>query len=275
GCGGYASIPVAMAAAALRIPLVIQEQNAVPGRANRLAARWAAAVAISFPGSGRFFPGVPTVRLTGNPVRPELAHLDRAALRPAALERFGLEEGRQTLLIFGGSQGARRINEAAFGAYEAWRADAGLQVLHLVGRRELAAAEQRLAGLRKEGDRLLWRPVGFSDRMDLAYAAADLAVCRAGASAIFELAAARLPAIVVPYPYAGDHQRHNTEALVELEAIVLVYDHECTPEVLQSAVARLLADPKRRVAMSEALGRFAKPDAAEAMARLVREVAAR
>lgn len=275
GCGGYASIPVAMAAAAARIPLVIQEQNAVPGRANRLAARWAAAVAISFPGSERYFPGAPTVRLTGNPVRPELAHLDRGALRPEALRLFDLEEGRQTLLIFGGSQGARRINEAAFGAYDAWRSDAGLQVLHLVGRRELDAAERELAAVQRPGDRLLWRPIGFTDRMELAYGVADLAVCRAGASAIFELAAAGLPAIVVPYPYAGNHQRYNTEALVELEAIVRLLDHECTPETLVSTVGSLLGDPERRAAMSRALCSFAKPDAAEAMADLVREAAAR
>lgn len=275
GTGGYASIPIALAAAAARIPLVVQEQNAVPGRANRLARRWAAAAALSFPGSERFFASVPIVRLTGNPVRPELAHLDRDSLRPEARRLFGLEEDRQTLLVFGGSQGARRLNEAAFGSYGAWRGESGLQVLHLVGRSQLVAAEQRLAALRREGDQLLWRPVGFTDRMDLAYAIADLAVSRAGASALFELAAAALPAIVVPYPHAGDHQRYNTEALLELEAIVLMYDHECTAETFQWAVRQLLDDPARRSAMSRALAGFARPDAARAMAELVREVAAR
>jgi UDP-N-acetylglucosamine--N-acetylmuramyl-(pentapeptide) pyrophosphoryl-undecaprenol N-acetylglucosamine transferase len=281
GTGGYASVPVALAAALTRTPLVIQEQNAIPGRANRLAGRWAAAVAVSFPGSERYFRGDRPVRATGNPVRPELARLDREALRPEALAAFGLEAGRRTLLVFGGSQGARRINAAAFGAYPAWRADPTLQVLHLVGPKELPAAQAQLALLLPEvaepaaGDRVLWRLIGFTDRMDLAYAVADLAVCRAGASALFELAAARLPAIVVPYPHAGDHQRHNAQPLVDSEAITLVLDHDCTPERLVAAVADLMDDPGRRAAMSRALAAFARPEAAAAIADLVREVARR
>lgn len=277
GMGAYVSIPVAAAAALLRIPLVLHEANAIPGVANRLAGRWAAAVAVSFPGMQRWFRA--PVTLTGNPIRPELSTLDRAALRPEAYGHFGLEPGRRTLLVFGGSQGARRVNEAALGAYGHWRADPRLQVLHLVGPKELPAAEARLQELRSPDDRVLWRLVGSTDRMDLAYAAADLAVCRAGAATLFEIASAALPAIVVPYPYAtADHQRANAQPLVDSEAVILLLDADCTAQSVAELVDGLLFDDGRLYAhlgaMSASIHTFARPDAAEALADLVRSVAA-
>lgn len=272
--GAYVSIPIAAAAALLRTPLVVHEANAIPGVANRLAGRWAAAVAVSFPGMQRWFRA--PVTLTGNPIRPELAQLDRAALRPGAHGHFGLEASRRTLLIFGGSQGARRINEAVLGAYDRWRWDGRLQVLHLVGPKEFPAAETRLAGLQAPGDSVLWRLVGSTDRMDLAYAAADLTICRAGAATLFEIAAAGLPAIVVPYPYAtADHQRANAQPLVESEAAVLLLDADCTPQSVGELVDDLLFDDGRLATMSGAIRQFARPDAAEALADLVRSAARR
>jgi len=277
GTGGYVSIPVATAAAMLRIPFVLHEANAIPGVANRLAGRWAAAVAVSFPGMQRWFRA--PVTLVGNPIRPELAVLDRlhsSANRPEAHAHFGLEAGRRTLLVFGGSQGARRINEAALGAYERWRGDGRLQVLHLVGVKELPAAEARLEDLRLPEDRVLWRLVGSTDRMDLAYSAADLAVCRAGAATLFEIASASLPAVVVPYPYAtADHQRANARPLVDSEAVVLLLDADCTPESVGELVDDLLFDETRLERMSVSIHEFARPRAAEALADLVRRVAAR
>jgi UDP-N-acetylglucosamine--N-acetylmuramyl-(pentapeptide) pyrophosphoryl-undecaprenol N-acetylglucosamine transferase len=267
GTGGYASIPVAVAAGLCRIPLIIQEQNALPGRANRLAGRWAAAVAVSFPGSQRWFRA--PVKMIGNPVRPELADLDKASLRPVAQERFGLDPARRTLLVFGGSQGARRINEAALGAYPRWRDRDDLQVLHLVGALELPGAEAALAGQRQPGDTLIWRLVGFTDRMDLAYAAADLGVTRAGAATMFEIAAAGLPAIVVPYPHAGNHQRYNALPLLEIKAIRMIDNAACTPATLGSMIDALLADPELLLGMSAALRTFARPDAARALSDLV------
>jgi UDP-N-acetylglucosamine--N-acetylmuramyl-(pentapeptide) pyrophosphoryl-undecaprenol N-acetylglucosamine transferase len=274
GTGGYASVPVAAAAGLLRIPLVLHEQNAIPGVANRLAGRWAAAVAVSFPGAQRWFR--PPVRVTGNPIRSEIAHLDRTAMREPGLEHFELEAGRRTLLVFGGSQGARRINQAVLGAYDRWRASDRLQVLQIVGPKELPAAESRLAAARRDDDLVVWRLVGYTDRMDLAYAAADLAVCRAGAATLFEIAAVGLPAIVIPYPYAtADHQRANAEPLVEDEAVEMLLDADCTPDVLAAAVEKLLFDDERLAGMATSLARFARPDAAEALAELVLEVGAR
>jgi UDP-N-acetylglucosamine--N-acetylmuramyl-(pentapeptide) pyrophosphoryl-undecaprenol N-acetylglucosamine transferase len=273
GMGAYVSIPVATAAAILRIPLVLHEANAIPGVANRLAGRWAAAVAVSFAGAERWFRAPVTV--TGMPIRPEVADLDRAASGTEAYAHFGLEPGRRTLLVFGGSQGARRINEAVLGAYDRWRGAEGLQVLHLVGPKELPAAEARLGELRLPEDHVLWRLAGATDRMDLAYAAADLAVCRAGAATVFEIASAALPAIVVPYPYAtADHQRANAQPLVEGKAAVLLLDADCTPRSVGELVDELLSDASRLRAMSASIHEFARPRAAESLADLVRGVAA-
>jgi UDP-N-acetylglucosamine--N-acetylmuramyl-(pentapeptide) pyrophosphoryl-undecaprenol N-acetylglucosamine transferase len=272
GTGGYVSIPVAMAAVMLRIPLVLHEANAIPGVANRLAGRWAAAVAVSFPGAERWFRA--PVTMTGNPIRPEVATLDRFAHRTEGYDHFGLEAGRRALLVFGGSQGARRINEAILGAYERWRGDERLQVLHLVGPKELPAAEARLEGLRLAEDRVLWRLVGSTDRMDLAYSVADLVLCRAGAATLFEIASAALPAIVVPYPYAtADHQRANAQPLVDSKAAVLLLDADCTPGSVGELVDDLLWDESRLGAMSASIHEFARPQAAESLADVVRAVA--
>ena len=149
-------------------------------------------------------------------------------------------------------------------------------MLHLVGRKQLPSAQARLAGVRAGDDAVLWRLVGYTDRMDLAYAAADLTVCRGGAATLFEIAAAGLPAIVVPYPYAtADHQRANTQPLVEGKSVEMLLDAECTPQNLGNAVDALLYDDGRLAEMREAIGVFARPDAAEALADLVLEVARR
>ncbi|HEX9316210.1 MAG TPA: glycosyltransferase, partial [Actinomycetota bacterium] len=138
------------------------------------------------------------------------------------------------------------------------------------------AAEARLEDLRLPEDRVLWRLVGSTDRMDLAYSAADLAVCRAGAATLFEIASASLPAVVVPYPYAtADHQRANARPLVDSEAVVLLLDADCTPESVGELVDDLLFDETRLERMSVSIHEFARPRAAEALADLVRRVAAR
>ena len=272
GLGAYVSVPVAAAAALLRIPFVVHEANAVPGVANRLAGRWATAVAVTFAASQRWF-RLP-VQVTGYPVRHEIAHLDRADVRTEALAHFGLEDGRRTLLVFGGSQGARRINEAALGCYDRWRSERSLQVLHLTGAKGLAAAEGRVTAARDPADALIWSIADSTDRMDLAYAAADLAVSRAGAATLSELACAGLPAVVVPYPYAtADHQRANTQALVEGQAVRMILDADCTPEAVGDRVDALFADEPTRAAMSARIRSFARPDAAAALAELVRRVA--
>lgn len=280
--GGYVSGPLALAARRARIPLVLHEQNAVPGLANRIAARWAVGIAVSVPQAGGAFRRRAPVVFTGNPVRPELARLDRAAGRDDALQAFGLEPGRRTLLVFGGSLGARRLNEAVLDAALRWSRPASLQVLHAAGTRDHervidawaercpqgTARDDGYAGETAQG--LVVRCVPFIERMDLAYAAADVALCRAGASTIAELAVVGLPAVLVPYPHAAaDEQTANAAALADADAAVLVADGDLDGAALVAAAEPLLADAGRLAAMAAAARRLGRPDAAERLARLV------
>ncbi|MGH2708706.1 MAG: undecaprenyldiphospho-muramoylpentapeptide beta-N-acetylglucosaminyltransferase, partial [Actinomycetota bacterium] len=274
GTGGYVSLPVALAAGMRRIPLIVHEQNAIPGLANAVAGRFADAVAVSFPGSGGRFGA--RARLTGNPVRPEIAAFNRTTLREAAIRHFELEGGRRTLLIFGGSQGAMRINQAALSAYGRFRDSDRLQVLHLTGARALEDAQRRLAQVQRCEDRVLWRLVGYTDSMHLAYAAADLALCRSGATTIAELAGSGLPAILVPYPHAtGNHQLANARALAATGGATIVGDGDLDEAAFAGAVGELVFDRSRLGRMAEAAARLSVPDARERLASLVVEMAGR
>lgn len=290
GFGGYTSVPLAVAARLTGIPLVVHEQNAVVGLANRLAGRIAAAVAVSFPQTAGDFPGIRTV-VTGNPVRPDLLVADtageadlqaaRRALRPEGLAAFGLDPARQTLLVFGGSQGARRINQAVTGSAGLWTAPGDLQILHATGRRThtTTVAAWAAAGIDPDGDagpdelKVVCR--AFIDRMDLAYAAADVVVCRAGASSVAELTALALPAVLVPYPHAtADHQTANARALGQAGGAIVVDDAATDATSLTAAAEPLLTDPARHAAMQAAAAAFGRPDAAVELASLVIDVSA-
>lgn len=272
GLGGYVSVPLALAARRARIPLVLHEQNAVPGLANRLASRWADAVAVSFPDSAQRFPRSDRVVVTGNPVRPGLAGVDRAALRAEALAAFDLDPERSTLLVFGGSQGARRINEAVVASAALWAAPERLQILHATGRGEHAAVtaawQAALAGPGRAAP--VVRCQDFIARMDLAYAAADVVVCRAGASTIAELTVLGVPSVLVPYPYASaDHQSANARALAAAGGALVVADADLDAAALVDACEPLLVQPALRAEMVAAAGAFGRPDAAAAVADLV------
>jgi UDP-N-acetylglucosamine--N-acetylmuramyl-(pentapeptide) pyrophosphoryl-undecaprenol N-acetylglucosamine transferase len=261
--GGYASVPAVLAAIVWRVPIVLHEQNAVPGLANRLAARFAKAAAVSVPGTP-----LPRAETTGNPVRAEIAAVDRSpAGRAAARQALGLPEGRQVVGVFGGSLGARRINTAVQGlAAGPWSGRDDVAVYHVVGSRDWAGFEAPSPGT----DGLRYRAVEYEDRMPLLYAAADVMVSRAGATTVAEVAAAGVPAVLVPLPGApGDHQTANAKALVDGRAGVLVPDAECTPERLASELDALLADPVRLEAMGRSAAALARPDAAERVADLV------
>ncbi|HVE47061.1 MAG TPA: undecaprenyldiphospho-muramoylpentapeptide beta-N-acetylglucosaminyltransferase [Acidimicrobiales bacterium] len=262
--GGYASVPCAVAAAVLRVPMVVHEQNAVPGLANRLAGRFARASATSFAGTP-----LPRAVTTGNPVRPEVLAVDRSpAGRAAAKAVLGVPVDRMVVAVFGGSLGARRINEAAKGMAEAWAGRADLTVYHVVGSRDWANFEPPAAA-REEGG-LLHRVVEYEERMPLLMAAADVAVCRAGGTSVAELAAVGLPAVFVPLPIAPhDHQTANASALVAAGAAVIVPDAELTPERLVAEVGPLLDDAGRREAMGAAARGLARPDAADQVAALL------
>lgn len=271
GMGGYTSVPVAVAAWRERVPLVLHEQNAVPGLANRLAARWARAVALSFAEAASRFPRRARTVVTGNPVRDAIARVpaERDALTAEAREELGLEAGRRTVVVFGGSQGALHLDRAAAGAVGLLGDRDDLQLLIITGPAHMQEVERRLP----HGSPLPVRAVPFVDRMELVYAAADLAVSRAGAGTIAELTVAGVPALLIPYPYAtGDHQEANARALQRAGGAAVLLDDQLEPAILSERVLEML-EPVRLKAMGERSAAFGRPDAAEALANLVVESA--
>jgi UDP-N-acetylglucosamine--N-acetylmuramyl-(pentapeptide) pyrophosphoryl-undecaprenol N-acetylglucosamine transferase len=274
GMGGYVSVPASLAAIRSRRPLVLHEQNAVPGLANRTLSRVARTVALSFGETARLLPRRTHTAVTGNPVREEIVAVrsDRAALAEEARSALGLESGRATVVAFGGSQGALHLNGAVAGALDLLRDRGDLQVVLLTGPAHLEEAGRRLPG---EGA-LLVRVLSFLDRMELAYAVADLVVSRAGATTVAEAAVSGLPTILVPYPYAtGRHQEANARALQRAGAALVIMDDALTGELLASRVASLVDDRIRLQAMAERAAAWARPDAAEALAKVVAEAAER
>ena len=258
GFGGYASFPCVLAARLLRVPVVVHEQDAAPGLANRLGVRLGARPAVSLPDTP-----LPNATLTGNPVRAAFAHLDRPA--PPA-------EDPALVAIFGGAQGARTINRAALGCYDAWRARTDLAVHHVCGPRNLETCSAELAAARRSGDTLQYELVGYEERMDVVYRRAALAVCRSGAGTIAELTAVGLPAVLVPLPGApSDHQTRNAQTLERAGAAVLLRDDECDPARLDTVVSELLGATDRLERMGAAARGMGRRDAAERLADLVEE----
>jgi UDP-N-acetylglucosamine--N-acetylmuramyl-(pentapeptide) pyrophosphoryl-undecaprenol N-acetylglucosamine transferase len=256
GFGGYVSVPAYLAARRRHVPVVVHEGNALPGIANKLGARFATSVATSFPDTP-----LRNATYTGLPIRRMISTLDRPSLRDEARRTFGLDPDRPTLLVTGGSQGARRLNQSVSAASRAF-ARAGIQVLHVVG---------------PQGEAVVDRDAGappyvilpYVDRMDLAYAAADLVVCRSGANTVTEVAAVGLPAIFVPLPIGNGEQELNARPVVDAGGGLLVADAALTPEWVEGTVPSLLTDPDRLAAMSTAASGLIPRDADEKLARMV------
>ncbi|MDR2254147.1 MAG: UDP-N-acetylglucosamine--N-acetylmuramyl-(pentapeptide) pyrophosphoryl-undecaprenol N-acetylglucosamine transferase [Bifidobacteriaceae bacterium] len=263
GFGGYVSPPVYRAAAAARIPVVVHEANARPGLANRWGARRAAAVAVAFPGTP-----LPGAQLVGMPMRRAVAQLNRAEACPAARRELGLDPDRPTLLVAGGSLGAVRLNQA-MSLVASELIAAGAQVLHLAGRGKADELRAALAGVDPER----YRVVEYLERMELALAAADLAVQRAGAATVAELACAALPAVLVPLAVGNGEQRLNAAGLVGAGGAVLVENDEFA-RWAPGNLAALLTARDRLARMSEAAATQAIRDGAERLADLIEAVTA-
>jgi len=268
--GGWASAAAAAAAVVWRVPLVVAEQNAVPGLANRLAGRFAAACAVSFEGTP-----LPRAVLTGNPVRSEIAHADTGpAGREAARRALGVPDGRVAVAAVGGSLGSRRINEAVLGLAARWAGRGDVWLRHVVGRRDYAEVAARRPPAEPGG--LCYEQVEFEDRMDLLLVASDAAVQRAGASTVAEVAAVGIPCVLVPLPGApGDHQTENARRLEAAGAAVVVPDEELDAERLERELGRLVADAEARRRMASAARSLARPRAAEDVAELAERHALR
>jgi UDP-N-acetylglucosamine--N-acetylmuramyl-(pentapeptide) pyrophosphoryl-undecaprenol N-acetylglucosamine transferase len=258
GYGGYVSVPAYLAARRRKLPLVVHEQNALPGLANKLGARLAQRVAVSFPDTP-----LPRAEYVGLPIRRMISTLDRAASRAEARAFFGLDPDRPTLLVTGGSQGATRLNRAVSASARAL-ADAGVQVLHVQGKH---------GGAEPEVTEVPYVVLEFVDRMDLAYAAADLVVCRGGANSVTEAAATGLPGIYVPLPIGNGEQDHNVRPLVDAGGGLLVGDAAVTPEWVAATVPGLANDPERLARMGTAAAALVPRDADDELARIIVEAA--
>jgi UDP-N-acetylglucosamine--N-acetylmuramyl-(pentapeptide) pyrophosphoryl-undecaprenol N-acetylglucosamine transferase len=267
--GGYVSFPLDRAAWRAQLPLVVHEQNSIPGLTNRMAARWADRVAVTFPSSADRFRHPERCAVTGNPVRADVLSLDRAGVRAAARQRMGLDPDLPTLLVFGGSQGARSLNRAIVDAHGHWGKHE-LQIVHAAGHRDHQEAATRWEAARASYPGRRVRLVDFIDDMSDAYAAADIVVCRAGATTIAELTVLGIPAVLVPYPHAtADHQTENARALERAGAASMIDDAELGGPSLVAAVEPLVTDPDRYADMSRASLAFGRPDAATNVAQLV------
>jgi len=263
GTGGFASGPVLAAAQLLGRRTLLQEQNSVPGATTRMLARRADEVHVTFEASVRLLPRGATVRVSGNPTRRAMGSVARGE----AAAHFGLDPARRTLLVFGGSRGAASINRAV-AAGVAVLAAGGVQVIWQTGEEEYA----RLSAAHGS-DRGNVKMYPFIERMEFAYAACDLAVCRAGATSLAELTQTGVPSVLVPYPHAAaDHQSGNARAMEAAGASLCVKDADAAAQLLP-AVTALLGDPARLRAMGDAARRLARPGAAAAIADAVERLA--
>jgi UDP-N-acetylglucosamine--N-acetylmuramyl-(pentapeptide) pyrophosphoryl-undecaprenol N-acetylglucosamine transferase len=262
GFGGYVALPAYLAARRAGVPVVVHEQNALPGLANRIGARLAARVAVTVPGT-------PLHRgeHVGMPLRAAISSLDRSARRAEARAAFGLDADRPTLLVFGGSQGAATLNRAAVAVADALTA-AGIQVLHARGPKNTHVT----VPTRSPGS-APYVLVDYLDRMDLAYAAADLALCRAGAVTVAELSAVGLPAAFVPLPIGNGEQRRNALPVVEAGGGLLVEDGDLDADWITGHLIPLLTDPAALAGYARHAAAAGMPHADDRLAEIVLEVA--
>lgn len=274
--GGYAGYPTARAAGYAGVPLVLIEPNAVPGLANRALGRRAQRVCVAFAHTASAFPD--NALWTGAPVRASLRSGDAQRAR----QFYGLEAGRRTVLVIGGSQGAASVNRATRRAVEILWERGDLQILHQTGTARAGLAEQSAAPLQvserrpASSDRgLLYRQVEYLDPIADAYALADLVVARAGAVTCAELTALGLAAVLVPLPHSAGHQVHNARALEDAGAAVVLPDPQLTGERLAGVISELLADDGRLARMREASRASGRPDAAFRIWDAIRAVAQR
>lgn len=270
GTGGYVCGPVVLAAALSRVPTLIHEQNAFPGITNRILSRFAGRVAVTFADSIKYFPSRNKVRLTGLPVRPEIL----AADRKNALEKLGLNHGCFLLLSFGGSRGARTINEAMVSVIKKFANNPRLSIIHVTGTLGYQEFMDNVAAsgisLGNIGNVTI---MSYAYNMQDALAAANLVVGRAGAATLAELSVMGIPSILVPYPHAAEnHQEFNARALEKENAALVVLDRELNGEVLCGKVAELLDNQDKLSAMSAASKRLGKRHALKDIIECVDEL---
>lgn len=273
--GGYASVGATVAAVVWRVPLVVTEQNATAGLANRVASRFARACAVPFADVG-----LRREVVTGNPVRRDVARLAdgdaRNSTRGEVRAELGIADDRPLVVVFSGSLGARKVNEAVVGMVQQWSSRPAF-VYHVTGERDhdlvrgMVRSDSGAGDGADDNDVNHW-VVGYEQHMERMLAAADVVVCRSGGTSVAEVCAVGVPAVLVPLPGAPrDHQRANAAPLVESGGAMLVDDTMCTASELDRVVGALVDNPERRAAMAAALRTIARPDAADTVAALIEE----
>ncbi|HWM06933.1 MAG TPA: undecaprenyldiphospho-muramoylpentapeptide beta-N-acetylglucosaminyltransferase [Actinophytocola sp.] len=255
GFGGYVALPAYLAARG-RLPVIVHDSNARAGLANKVGARFAEKVAVAVADCG-----LPRAEVVGIPLRESIVELDRPALRAQARQHFGLHPTAPTLLVFGGSQGARSINNAVSACARRF-ADAGIGVLHAHGPKNSLAVQEVPGAPRYVG-------VPYLERMDLAYAAADVVLCRAGAMTVAEVSAVGLPAVYVPLPHGNGEQALNAKPVVDAGGGIIVADEALSPDKVADLVVPLLTDRRRLATMSAAARACGHREAADVLARMV------
>lgn len=264
GTGGYVSAPAVLIARLFGIPVVLQEQNSIPGATNRWLNLVADEVHISFLESRGYFRRKNNLRVSGNPIRRSLLLQDRGS----AYEMFGLDPEKRTIFVFGGSRGAASINRATEGALPLLRNLGRIQMIWQTGREDYEGIRKRI-----EPAPIPVRLFPYLEAIEKAYAIADIAVCRAGAMTIAELTACGVAAILVPYPHATrDHQTHNARGLLDRDAALVIPDHELTPETLTARIESLVRDEPRLRRLARNARAFARVDAAQRIARSMEQL---
>jgi UDP-N-acetylglucosamine--N-acetylmuramyl-(pentapeptide) pyrophosphoryl-undecaprenol N-acetylglucosamine transferase len=270
GFGGYVSVPLGLAAAVSAVPLVLQEQNAVPGLANRVLARWARAVCLAYAGSIRYLRRRDRAVVTGNPVRSSVFAADRQAGRAS----FGVGGAETLLLVFGGSRGARHLNTALVDLHSRLSVVKKLRIVQIAGPAEAETVRESLRAAAAGDVPPWWTVLDYVEGMGDLLAAADLVVCRAGATTLAEVSLLGKPAILVPYPFAtDDHQTRNAAPFSEAQAAVVVADADLDTPEFGDALVALLTDGPRRAAMACAAATLGRPGAAGAVLEAVTEAA--
>ena len=262
--GGFTSLAPVYAAKKRGLRTFVHDSNALPGKANRLIARWCDEVLLGMAEATRYFPQS-SVEMTGTPVRKEISRLPS---RTAAAEKYSLDPQRRVIVVMGGSQGAKKLNDLTVAAFDQF--PAGTQVLHVAGTSD-APRLTAAVGARQD-----YHVLGFCDDMPAVYAVADLILCRSGASSLTEIAHAGLASILVPYPYAADdHQTKNADVFAKAGAALLVQESQLDPSSLAAWVTSVLADPVKLQAMSRAARALDVPDAAKRICERIEKRLAR
>jgi len=251
GTGGYVSFPVVLVASLKGIPTLIQEQNSYPGISTRFLSHFADRVCLSYPESVKYFSTRKKLKVIGNPVREDLFTKDRNR----ALSKFGLKEGRKTIFVFGGSQGAHALNLVISQCLDLLRPE--WQILWQTGEADFADISREV-----KKSRVVCAVYPFIDDMGSAYAVSDLVVSRAGALTLAEITACGKPCILIPFPFAtADHQRYNAQALEKKGAAMVILQKDLTPRVLADRITSLLSDEARLKQMAEKSRSLGRPEA--------------